>query len=101
MYSFEPNPDAIKIARRNSEEYKNHTLIEKAVSDKNGYIKFYPINPELTETTHKDGNIGASSMFKQVNDSLPLQVAPVAQLDSASVYGTEGYRFESYREYFN
>ena len=34
------------------------------MSDKNGYIKFYPINPELTETTHKDGNIGASSMFK-------------------------------------
>ena len=23
----------------------------------------------------------------------------MAQLDSASVYGTEGYRFESYREY--
>ena len=64
VYSFEPNPDAIKIARKNSKEYKNHTLIEKAVSDKNGYIKFYPINPELTETTHKDGNIGASSMFK-------------------------------------
>ena len=28
-----------------------------------------------------------------------MQFAPVAQLDSASVYGTEGYRFESYREY--
>ena len=26
--------------------------------------------------------------------------APVAQLDSASVFGTEGYRFESYRVYF-
>lgn len=64
VYSFEPNPDAIKIARKNSKEYKNHTLIEKAVSDKNGYIKFYPIDPELTETTHKDGNIGASSIFK-------------------------------------
>jgi hypothetical protein len=25
--------------------------------------------------------------------------APVAQLDSASVFGTEGYRFESYRAY--
>src|SRR3569623_28645 len=27
--------------------------------------------------------------------------APVAQLDSASVYGTEGYRFESCRAYFS
>ena len=26
-------------------------------------------------------------------------IAPVAQLDRASVYGTEGYRFESYRVY--
>ena len=27
--------------------------------------------------------------------------APVAQLDSASVFGTEGCRFESYRAYFS
>jgi hypothetical protein len=31
---------------------------------------------------------------------LPQPHAPVAQLDRASVYGTEGYRFESYRVYF-
>ena len=29
-----------------------------------------------------------------------LSQAPVAQLDSASVFGTEGCRFESYRVYF-
>ena len=64
VYSFEANPDAIKIARKNSQGYTNHTLVEKAVSDQNGYIKFYPINTDETETSYEDGNIGASSMFK-------------------------------------
>ena len=35
---------------------------------------------------------------QESRNTLPRNnLAPVAQLDSASVFGTEGYRFESYR----
>ena len=64
IYSFEPNPDAIKIAKKNIVDFTNISLIEKAVSEKDGLIKFYAIDPEKTTTTHPDGNIGASSIFK-------------------------------------
>ena len=55
VYAFECNPEAIKICKVNLNKYKlkNIELIEKAVSDKNGKIKFYP----------NEGNIGASSIF--------------------------------------
>ena len=38
----------------------------------NGAVDFYPIDPELTETTHEDGNIGASSLFK-ASGKYPLE----------------------------
>lgn len=72
IFSFEPNPDAIKIAKKNISSFKNITLVEKAVSNMNGAVDFYPIDPELTETTHEDGNIGASSLFK-ASGKYPLE----------------------------
>jgi FkbM family methyltransferase len=72
IYSFEPNPDAIKIAKKNISNFKNITLVEKAVSNINGSVDFYPINPELTESPHEDGNIGASSLFK-ASGKYPLE----------------------------
>ena len=72
IYSFEPNPSAISIAKQNIKNYPNIKLIEKAVSDINGKIKFYPINPELTNTPHDDGNIGASSIYK-ASGKYPLE----------------------------
>ena len=45
IYCFEPNPDAIKLAKQNVANINNIHLIEKAVSDKNGPIKFYAIDP--------------------------------------------------------
>ena len=39
-------------------------MIEGAVSDYDGHIKFYPINQQETITSWKDGNPGASSIFK-------------------------------------
>lgn len=64
IYSFEPNPSAVIIARKNIINFPNINLIEKAVSNTNGKIKFFSINPNLTDTPHEDGNIGASSIFK-------------------------------------
>ena len=65
IYAFECNPNTLDICKRNIEPYRDRiTLIEGAVCDYNGNIIFYPINQEKTITTWKDGNPGASSIFK-------------------------------------
>lgn len=71
VYAFECNPDAIKIWRQNVKQ-KDILLVEKAVSDVEGTVDFYPINPYKTVTPHKDGNIGASSLFK-ANPAYPYE----------------------------
>lgn len=65
IYAFECNPNTIPLCRKNIEPYSDRiTLIEGAVCDYDGDITFFPINQEKTLTTWKDGNPGASSLFK-------------------------------------
>ena len=65
IYAFECNPNTINICKQNIEKYKDRiTLIEGAVCDYDGTIAFFPINKEKTITSWKDGNQGASSIFK-------------------------------------
>ena len=65
IYAFECNPNTIEICKKNIEPYKDRiTLIEGAVCDYDGDITFYPINQKNTITSWKDGNPGASSIFK-------------------------------------
>lgn len=65
IYAFECNPNTIDICKKNIESYSDRiTLIEGAVCDYDGNITFYPINQQKTITTWKDGNPGASSIFK-------------------------------------
>jgi FkbM family methyltransferase len=65
IYAFECNPNTLDLCKKNIEHYKDRiTLIEGAVCDYDGEITFYPINQEKTITTWKDGNPGASSIFK-------------------------------------
>jgi len=65
IYSFECNPNTLPICKKNIESYSDRiSLIEGAVCDYDGEIKFYPINQEKTVTTWKDGNPGASSIYK-------------------------------------
>lgn len=65
IYAFECNPNTLDLCKKNIEPYKDRiTLIEGAVCDYDGEITFYPINQEKTITTWKDGNPGASSIFK-------------------------------------
>lgn len=64
IYSFECNPNTLNICKKNIENYKDRIiLIEGAVCDYDGDIKFYPINQLKTITSWKDGNPGASSLF--------------------------------------
>lgn len=64
IYSFECNPSTLPKCREAVKNIKNIHLVEKAVSDTNGSINFYPIDQEQTKTTWADGNPGASSIFK-------------------------------------
>ena len=64
VWSFECNENTLPECRRNVANYKNITLTEAAVSQSNDFISFYKINAQKTETTHFDGNQGASSTFK-------------------------------------
>lgn len=64
IFTFECNPATIEICRERVAGLNNVTLIEKAITNTNGQIKFYPTNPEKTMTTWPDGNPGASSIFK-------------------------------------
>jgi FkbM family methyltransferase len=65
IYAFECNPNTLEICKNNIKPYSDRiTLIEGAVCDYDGNITFYPINQKKTITTWKDGNPGASSIFK-------------------------------------
>lgn len=63
IYSFECNPATLPLCRERIKNTKNITLIEKAVSDKDGEIAFFPIDQERTITPWADGNPGASSLL--------------------------------------
>lgn len=64
IYAFECNPDTLAICRKTVKNYNNIHLIEKAVSDIDGKIKFFQIDRNKTTTSWKDGNPGASSLFR-------------------------------------
>ncbi|MFH0936553.1 MAG: FkbM family methyltransferase [Candidatus Woesearchaeota archaeon] len=59
VYSFEPNPDNFALLKKNIEEngYKNVTLINKAISNKKGFLKLF-INPESS---------GGASIYEKEN----------------------------------
>lgn len=65
IFAFECNPNTLELCKENIVNYSDRiTLIEGAVCDYDGTITFYPINQEKTITSWKDGNPGASSIFK-------------------------------------
>ncbi|MBI5646227.1 MAG: FkbM family methyltransferase [Ignavibacteriae bacterium] len=63
VFAFECNPAAIPICRAAVEGNERVSLVECAVSDRDGDVDFYAIDPVATRTPHADGNIGASSLF--------------------------------------
>ncbi|MDH7515480.1 MAG: FkbM family methyltransferase, partial [Bacteroidota bacterium] len=64
VYAFECNPAAITRCRERLRNTERVHLIEAAVSEKDGETDFYAIDPGRTMTSHADGNIGASSLFR-------------------------------------
>ncbi len=64
IYAFECNPDTLPQCKTNISGYKNIVLIEKAVTDRIGFIDFFKINNNKTLTEREGGNSGASSIFE-------------------------------------
>lgn len=84
IFTFECNPRTLPECRKAVKNIKNITLIEKAVSDKTGKVKFYPTNPERTITPHKNGNPGASSLFT-VSSNYPKDVIVQDEIEIESI----------------
>ena len=74
VFSFECNPPAIELCRANiaASGLPDVTLVPNAVSDSDGTLDFFAIDPTRTVTPHPDGNIGASSLF-HANPEYPYE----------------------------
>jgi FkbM family methyltransferase len=68
VYAFECNPAAVEICRQKLAGQKEVFLVDRAVSDEEGPLDFFAIDAEKTITPHKDGNIGASSLYRARTD---------------------------------
>jgi FkbM family methyltransferase len=64
IYTFECNPATLPLCRARVAGNTSITLTEKAVSDKDGTVTFFPIDPEKTRSPWADGNQGASSLLR-------------------------------------
>ena len=71
LHVFECNPAGVELCRTTLEGNRwpfRTRLNPVAVSDKSGSIEFFPVDPARSTTSHADGNIGASSIFKLNKD---------------------------------
>ena len=84
IFTFECNPRTLPVCREAVKNIKNIILIEKAVSDKIGKVKFYPTNPDKTITPHKNGNPGASSLFV-VSSKYPKDIIIQDEIEVESI----------------
>lgn len=65
IYGFECNENTIDECRKRCSFYNNIILTNKAVSEVDGKVNFYPIDTKKTNIpNHIDGNAGASSMLR-------------------------------------
>ena len=63
IVAVECNRETLEKCRRNVAQKPRIRLIDKAINSYTGRCTFYPIDPERTVTSWKDGNPGASSLF--------------------------------------
>lgn len=92
IVAFECNPATLPACRSAVAGNARIKLVEKAVSDRNGTIRFFPTDPERTVTKHAGGNPGASSLFrarpdypheKYVQNEITVQTTTVADVMAA------------------
>jgi FkbM family methyltransferase len=64
IYTFECNPAMLPRCREAVQGLARIKLTEKAIGDSEGSVAFYPIDQAQTVTGQRDGNPGASSLFR-------------------------------------
>jgi FkbM family methyltransferase len=84
IYAFECNAHTLPLCRERAARLPNVTLVEKAASDRDGVVSFFPIDVERTRTSWADGNPGASSMF-QASGSYPAESYVQTEIEVPSV----------------
>jgi FkbM family methyltransferase len=72
VYAFECNPVCILDCSKRILNTPRTHLITTCIYNRNGTIKFHPINKDLTITQHPDGNPRASSVYV-ANGTYPLE----------------------------
>jgi FkbM family methyltransferase len=72
IFAFECNPQTLPLCRTAAAGLTGVELVERAVSDVDGKVSFFAIDPERTETTWPDGNPGASSLLR-ASGKYPLE----------------------------
>jgi FkbM family methyltransferase len=63
VWAFECNPDTLPLLHSNISAHPRVHCVEAAVSDETGTVQFFKIDTTRTQTSHADGNPGASSLF--------------------------------------
>lgn len=67
LHAFECNPEALELCKNNISLDVNRAkvhLVPCALAETSGVLKFHSIDPTRTITSHPDGNIGASSLYR-------------------------------------
>lgn len=98
VYAFEPNPDNFTLLKKNVKEnnYKNVCLINKAISNKEGFLKLF-INPESSGSGsiyEKDNNkncinIKATTLDNSLKNIKKIDIIKI-DIEGAEILALEG-----------
>ncbi len=72
IYAFEADPRSVKIFKKINPDNNNVTLVEKAVSNKDGLIKWYPSDSDTRRHYGDQDSWSASSSIKKPLNHLEI-----------------------------
>ena len=95
VYAFEPDEECFNLLKRNCKENKcyNVVLINKALSEKEGKVKFYVDEKDRASSSILDGSIGqkvivqATTLDKEVSEPVALMKMDI---EGAELQGLKG-----------
>ena len=74
IYAFECNPNTVETCRKNCAQYSNIILTEKAISNKDGVIDFFPVDIDASICSNEAAAHGSSSLLKLDYDKKTAQI---------------------------
>lgn len=90
IYAFECNPNTVEACRKHCAQYSNIILTEKAISNKVGFIDFFPVDINASICSNEATAHGSSSLLKLDYDKKTAQIlnANFVQQDAITVETT-------------